>query len=42
MLIHHYFGVDISIVWNIVKKDIPKLKKEIQLIKKDLENTFDC
>ena len=28
-LIHHYFGVDISIVWEVATKDIPKLKKEI-------------
>lgn len=28
-LIHHYFGVDIEIVWNTIKEDIPKLKKEI-------------
>ena len=28
-LIHAYFGVDISAVWNTVKKDIPLLKKEL-------------
>ena len=31
-LIHHYFGVDIERVWNVVKYDIPKLKKEINYI----------
>jgi len=29
ILIHAYFGIDVDIVWNIVKKKIPKLKKEI-------------
>ncbi len=29
-MIHHYFGVDLNIVWGIVKKDIPKLKKEVK------------
>ena len=28
-LIHEYFGVDVERVWQIIKKDIPKLKKEI-------------
>lgn len=29
-LIHEYFGVSIHLVWNTVKKDIPKLKKQIK------------
>ncbi len=29
ILIHEYFGVDMHLVWKIVKKDIPKLKKQI-------------
>lgn len=29
VLIHGYFGVDMELVWKIVQKDIPKLKKEI-------------
>lgn len=41
ILVHHYFGVDISIIWNIVKKDIPILKKEMQLIKRELENNLN-
>ncbi len=32
-MIHHYFGVDLDIVWGIIKKDIPKLKKQISEIK---------
>ncbi|MEK6760565.1 MAG: DUF86 domain-containing protein [Nanoarchaeota archaeon] len=29
---HHYFGIDLKIVWNVIKKDLPKLKKEIRKI----------
>lgn len=28
-LIHEYFGVSIHLVWNTIKKDIPKLKKQV-------------
>jgi len=34
-LIHGYFGVDLDIVWKIVKKDMPKLKEQIQNILKE-------
>lgn len=34
-LIHEYFGIDLNTVWWTVKKDIPKLKKQIsELLKK--------
>lgn len=36
MLIHEYFGVDLELTWNVVKKDIPRLKKEIIKIKREL------
>jgi uncharacterized protein with HEPN domain len=29
-LIHHYFGVDYSMVWDIVNHDIPDLKSRIE------------
>ena len=35
-MIHHYFGVDVNIVWEIIKNEIPLLKKQIIKIKKDL------
>ncbi|MFH1711158.1 MAG: DUF86 domain-containing protein [Nanoarchaeota archaeon] len=35
-MIHHYFGVDLSIVWNIIKINLPKLKDKILKIKKEL------
>src|SRR3989338_3745372 len=30
VLIHMYFGVDVDNVWNIIEKDLPVLKKNIQ------------
>ncbi|MFH0969514.1 MAG: DUF86 domain-containing protein [Patescibacteria group bacterium] len=33
-LIHEYFGVSISLVWNAVKKDIPVLKEQMKKLKK--------
>jgi len=33
---HHYFGVDIDMVWKIVKEDLPILKKQMEKIKKEL------
>lgn len=28
-LIHHYFGVDYDLVWDVLKNHIPKLKEVI-------------
>ncbi len=36
-MIHHYFGVDIAFIFDIVKKQIPILKKEIKKILKSEE-----
>lgn len=30
ILIHEYFGTDLNLVWEVVKKDIPVLNREIQ------------
>ncbi len=38
-VIHHYFGVDLNIVWEIIKKDLPDLKKKVQKIKEKLEKS---
>jgi len=38
-MIHHYFGVDLNIVWSITKIDLPDLKKKMLKIKKELKNT---
>ena len=32
-MIHHYFGVDLDIVWEIIKKEIPLLKKQVEKLK---------
>ncbi len=37
-MIHHYFGVNLDIVWDIINKNIPDLKQKILKIKEDLEN----
>jgi len=31
-LIHHYFGVNVDIVWDVVKIEMPKLEKQIEEI----------
>lgn len=30
LLVHDYFGVDLGIVWRIVKQDIPELKSVVR------------
>mgnify|MGYP001599760307 CR=1 FL=1 len=35
ILSHAYFGVSMDRVWNIIEKDLPDLKKEIEKIKID-------
>jgi uncharacterized protein with HEPN domain len=36
IIIHGYFRVDLDAVWNVIKKDLPKLKKQIEKIKREL------
>ncbi len=36
ILIHEYFGVDLDLTWRVLTKEIPKLKKQILAIKKQL------
>lgn len=36
MLIHEYFGIDLRIVWQVIQNDLPKLKKNINIILKEL------
>jgi uncharacterized protein with HEPN domain len=31
-LIHHYFGVDLEIVWGTVVEDVPTLIKELETL----------
>ena len=32
ILVHHYFGIDLDVVWAVVENDLPKLKKTIRQI----------
>jgi uncharacterized protein with HEPN domain len=34
---HEYFGIDSSIVWEIIKNDIPELKEKIEDVLKSIE-----
>ena len=29
-LIHHYFGVDFNTIWDVIKYDLPELKKKVK------------
>ena len=35
-MIHHYFGVDLDIVWSIININLPELKKKILKIRESL------
>lgn len=37
ILIHEYFGVDLELTWEVVKRDIPELKKNILKITEGLK-----
>lgn len=32
ILAHHYFGINVDIVWQIICNDLPKLKDDIDLL----------
>ncbi len=34
-IVHDYFGVDLNIIWEILQKDLPALKKSLHVIRKD-------
>ena len=36
-LIHHYFGVDYEIVWDVLRNEVPKLKIQIARILRDIQ-----
>jgi len=37
ILIHDYFGVNVNVVWETAKKDLPELKEKLHKLIKDLE-----
>jgi len=36
-LVHDYFEIELDLAWEVVKRDIPVLKEQIEKIKKDLK-----
>ena len=32
ILIHEYFGVDLEVVWDIIRNKLPEFKKEISIL----------
>jgi uncharacterized protein with HEPN domain len=36
-LIHEYFGVDLHLVWDTIKSDLPKLDRAVVAIPRDLK-----
>jgi uncharacterized protein with HEPN domain len=41
ILVHDYFAVDTDIVWDVIERDLPALKAEIETILKKLERAPD-
>lgn len=39
ILIHAYFSIDLDILWKIVEKDFPPLKKHMLIIQSDIKKT---
>ena len=37
VIIHGYFGIDLDLVWKIIKEDLIKLKKDIQRVSKEFK-----
>ena len=37
IFVHEYFGVDLSLVWEIIKTDLPDLKEKVTEVLKSLE-----
>jgi uncharacterized protein with HEPN domain len=36
VLVHHYFDLDVEVTWDIVRNDLPPLKKQVEAILSDL------
>ena len=36
VLIHQYWGIDLNLIWGIIKDDIPKLKKDVAHLLEEL------
>lgn len=40
-LIHQYFGVDLSIVWNVITEEIPSIEPELEKLKLSLKDNYN-
>jgi uncharacterized protein with HEPN domain len=38
-LIHHYFGVNLDIVWDIITVELPALESQVQTLLKQVQDT---
>jgi uncharacterized protein with HEPN domain len=36
-MVHHYFGIDLEIIWEIIKIELPELKSQMLKIKSNLK-----
>ena len=36
ILVHHYFGIQLDVVWLIVERDLPDLKRKVEAIVQEL------
>ena len=41
VLVHHYFEIDVDIVWSVVERDLPKLKTGVTAILAQLERKLN-
>ncbi|MBS3132565.1 DUF86 domain-containing protein [Candidatus Woesearchaeota archaeon] len=39
ILIHMYFGIDLDLTWDVIKKDLPGLKQKLRKILKDAKRS---
>ncbi len=37
ILVHEYFGIDLELVWNVIKEDLPELINTVKEIKKKMK-----
>ncbi|CAN5894601.1 DUF86 domain-containing protein [soil metagenome] len=38
ILVHHYFGIDLNEVWNVVERDLPDLKARINAVVSEMDS----
>ncbi|MBZ5563680.1 MAG: DUF86 domain-containing protein [Acidobacteriia bacterium] len=39
ILVHHYFGIDVAAVWSVAQNELPRLRRDLDAILKDLKAT---